>query len=105
VCSKDKIGLCKENNFEHKTNLKEDNAVYDKQSPMPEVHRDILEGQIKVWLKMGIIQPSRSKFNCPLFMAQNKDISLRIVQDCCLLNTKSQDDRYSTKDIKECKKT
>jgi hypothetical protein len=40
---------------------------------MPEIHKDILEGQIKDWLKMGIIQPSRF-----LFMMPKKDGSLRI---------------------------
>jgi hypothetical protein len=34
-------------NFEHKIDLKEDNPIYIKQFSMPEVHRDILEGQIK----------------------------------------------------------
>jgi hypothetical protein len=51
---------------------------------------------------MGIIQPSRSKCNNPLFMVSKKDSSLRNVQDFCQLNAKNQADTYSMKDIYEC---
>jgi hypothetical protein len=62
----------------------------------------MLQGQIQEWLKMGVIQPSRSRYNSPMFLVPKKDGSLRVVQDFRALNANSHDDRYSMKDVSEC---
>jgi hypothetical protein len=46
--------------------------------------------------------PKPIKIQQSLFIVPNKDGSLRIVQDFCLLNAKCYKDRYSMKDINEC---
>ena len=49
--------------FEHTIKTKTEDSSYRKQFPIPEAHRTDMEAQINDWLKMGLIQPSRSRYN------------------------------------------
>ena len=102
IFSKDKNDLGRANNFEHHIEMKSNEPIFRKQYEIPEAHKQLLQTQIQEWLKLGVIQPSRSRYNSPMFLVPKKDGSLRVVQDFRALNANSQDDRYSMKDVSEC---
>jgi hypothetical protein len=102
VYSKTKDNLGKANNFKHKFFTKTDEPVFQKQYPIPQMHCEYLEKQVKEWLKLGIVQPSTSHYNSPMFLVPKKDGGVRVVQDFRALNANSHDDRYSMKNINEC---
>jgi hypothetical protein len=58
--------------------------------------------QVQEWLKMGIIQPSQSRYNLPMLTVPKKDVSLKVVQDFRELNSANYDDRFSMKTSNEC---
>jgi hypothetical protein len=68
------IGLA--TNLKHRIDLKDKESIYRKGIPIPVTHRSQLETQVNEWLKMGLIQPSRSRYNSLLFMVAKKDGSL-----------------------------
>jgi len=68
VFSRDKTDLGRSNLIQHEIHLKSDDPIYVKQFKMPDVHRDYLEEQVKEWLKLGIVQPTRSRYNSPMFL-------------------------------------
>ncbi len=53
-----------------------------------------MEEQIKGMLKQGVIQPSRSPWNWPIFLVPKKDGQFRPVLDFRKVNEVTEDDRY-----------
>ena len=102
VFSDNKYDLGRATTLMHDIELKDKNPVYVKQFKIPEAHQAEVEKHVLEWLKLGVIQPSRSKFNSPLFIVAKKDGGVRIVQDFRALNAQSVIDKYSMKDISEC---
>ena len=102
VFSKNSSDLGCATNHEHTIHLKNSLPTYVKQYPVPEAYRDQLESQVKEWLKMGIVQPTNSPYNSPIFVVPKKDGSPRYVLDFRKLNANSQTDKYSMKTVDEC---
>jgi hypothetical protein len=76
--------------------------VYVKQFKIPDAHRKEVEKHVFEWLKLGVIQPARSRYNSPIFAIMKKDGNVRLVQDFRALNNQSYTDKYSMKDVSEC---
>jgi hypothetical protein len=53
------------------------------------------------WLKLGVIQPARSRYNSPIFAVMKKDGNVCLVRDFSALNQQSYTDKYSMKDVSE----
>jgi hypothetical protein len=77
--SKSNLGFC--DTVLHKLFMKMEEPIYVKQFKIPEAHQSYLQDQIREWLRLGIIQPSRSRYNSPVFLVQKKDGTHRVVQD------------------------
>ncbi|MBM3917836.1 MAG: DDE-type integrase/transposase/recombinase, partial [Sphingomonadales bacterium] len=102
VFSKHKNDLGRCDLIQHEIHLKDKNPVYIKQFKIPEVHQTSIEEQVREWLKLGIIQPSKSRYNSPIFVVKKKDGNFRLVQDFRALNAKTYPDRYSMRDVNDC---
>ena len=102
VFSKDKSDLGNSQTLQHDITLKTKEPIYVKQFKIPEAHQTVVEEHLKEWLKLGIVEPCRSKYNSPLFVVPKKDGSLRIVQDFRALNAETHVDKYSMHDVSEC---
>ena len=86
----------------HEISLKTEEPVYVKQFKIPDAHREEVEKHVKEWLKLGVIQPARSKYNSPIFAVMKKNGGVRLVQDFRALNAHTHVDKYSMKDVSEC---
>ena len=102
IFSEKKNDIGRSDLIQHEIHLKNNDPIYVKQFKIPDTHREYLEDQVKEWLKMGIVQPTRSRYNSPMFLVNKKDGGFRVVQDFRALNNNSHLDKYSMKDVSEC---
>ena len=86
----------------HEILLKTDEPIYVKQFRIPDAHHNEVEKHVTEWLKMGVVQPARSKYNSPIFAVAKKNGGIRLVQDFRALNAETHMDKYSMKDVSEC---
>ena len=90
------------NHYKHKIELKDPNPIYVKQFRIAEAYRAGLYDQVKSWLALGVIKPSQSKYNNPIFVVPKKSGKPRYVLDYRQLNKASVEDKYSMRTIDEC---
>ncbi len=102
VVSRHRFDLGRTDTLMHSIDLKDKSPVYVKQFQIPDAHREEVEKHVGEWLKMGVIEPTHSRYNSPLFAVKKKNGSLRLVQDFRALNNNSHIDKYSMKDVSEC---
>ncbi len=72
VFSSNKNDLGCATNATHTIHLKHTAPIYVKQFPVPESYRSQLNLQVKEWLKMGVIKPTNSPYNSPIFVVPKK---------------------------------
>ena len=72
------------------------------QFKIPNVHCEEVEKHVVKWLKMGVIQPTRSNFNCTIFIVAKKNGGLCYIPDFRGLHENTMIDKYSMKDVSKC---
>ena len=102
VFSKNESDLGCANHFKHKIDLNNKNPIYVKQFRIAEAYRAGLFEQVKTWLALGVIKPSQSKYNNPIFVVPKKTGKPRYVLDYRQLNKASVEDKYSMRTVDEC---
>ena len=100
--SRHRFDLGRTDTLLHEISLKTEEPIYVKQFRIPDAHREEVEKHVNEWLKMGVVQAARSKYNSPIFAVAKKNGGIRLVQDFRALNAQTHVDKYSMKDVSEC---
>lgn len=110
VFSKDKYDMGMADVIEHSIRVKNPNeVVYTRQFPIPIAHQKIIQDYSDGLLRQGILEPSKSQHNSPIFAVPKKILNngrdhdptnLRVVQDFRKLNEQSMDDSYEIQDVR-----
>ena len=101
--SKGKFDLGFTDRVSHNIELKDRNPVYTQQFRLPTEHLKTIKENVMAWMKIGIVERARSKYNSPIFCVPKKEgQGLRTVLDYRNVNMKSMPDRYSIRTIEEC---
>ena len=86
----------------HEISLKTKEPIFVKQFRIPDAHQAEVEKHVAEWIKLGVVEPARSKYNSPIFAVMKKNGGVRLVQDFRALNTQTYIDKYSMHDIEGC---
>jgi hypothetical protein len=70
--SQNKFDLGQTDTLMHEIALKTSEPIYVKQFKIPDAHRQEVERHMLEWLKLGVIQPARSRYNSPIFAVMKK---------------------------------
>jgi hypothetical protein len=76
--------------------------VYNKHFKIPDVHSQEVEKPFAKWLKLGLIQPTKSPINSSIFAVAKKNGGIQLMQDFCALNAHTHTNKYTMTDVGEC---
>ena len=103
IISRQKHDLGLSDTLEHTVELKDSEPVYTGQFRLPLDQLELVKEHVAAWLKSGVIEKSRSKYNSPIFCVPKKEgHGLRVVLDYRKLNLKTVPDFYSIRTIEQC---
>ena len=102
VISDNKYDLGKCSTAMHDIEMKSENPIYVKQFKIQDDQQEAVKRHVEELLKLGVVRPSNSKFNSPMFVVAKKDGGVRIVQDFRAINQQTMVDKYSMRDVQEC---
>ena len=100
--SKDKFDLGLTDILEHKIHLRDTDPVYHKQFPFSLAHLEEVRANIDKWLKLGIVEPARSRYNSPIFCVKKKGGGFRMCLDYRGVNEKSFPENYTIRTPEDC---
>ena len=84
IFSRDKMDLGRTNIMQHSIKLRDTEPTFVKQFRIPESHRSVLIEHLNNWIKLGVVSPSRSKYNSPIFLSPEEG---RIFETCAGLQS------------------
>ena len=103
VVSRDKHDLGLSDTVIHDVELGNKEPVYTQQYRLPLEQLELVKEHLGAWLRSGIVEPARSKYNSPVFCVPKKEgHGLRVVLDYRKLNAHSLPDKYSIKSVEQC---
>jgi hypothetical protein len=102
IFSEEKNYIGQSDLIQQKIHLKSNEPIYIKHFKILDTHLRIPGKSSQRNSQNGIVQPTRSCYNSPMFLVNKKDGGFRVVQDFRALNNNNHLDNYSMKDVSEC---
>ena len=88
-------------NTAHDIQLKKQDSIYFKQFRIPKAQREAVQKHIEELLKLGVVIPSRSKFNNPIYVVSRPDGGLQVEHDFWVINQETLLEPYSMQNLQD----